>query len=108
MPEDLPGWDVVDDKHEAAAMVAVRPAVEPFRREHRVLRGLHDRWAARPVGEFDNAFDAQQIAAVVARQPAQGAGEIETADGTLEGYGEDSDVVTVRMGAAGKPPPVLG
>src|ERR1051326_6636791 len=61
MPEDLPGGGVVHDKDAGAAMVAVRPAIEPFRREHRVLRSLHDRWAARPIGEFDDAFDAQQI-----------------------------------------------
>ena len=61
MPENLLGRDVMHDKDEAAAMVRIRPAVEPFRREHRVLRGLHDRRPARPIREFDKAFDAQQI-----------------------------------------------
>src|SRR5205823_6178494 len=108
MPEDLLGRDVMHDKDEAAAMVRIRPAVEPFRREHRVLGRLHDRRPARPVGEFDKAFDAQKVAAVVARQTAQGAREIEAADGALKGDGEHCDAVRVRMTLAAKPPPVLG
>src|SRR5437868_4499286 len=108
MPEDLLGWDVMHDKDEAAAMVRIRPAVEPFRREHRVLRGLHDCRPARPVGEFDKAFDAQQIAAVVACQPAQSAREIEAARRFPQLQREDADPVTVPMFGGGEPPPVLG
>src|SRR5205823_5856333 len=108
MPENLLGRDVMHDKDEAAAMVRIRPAVEPFRREHRVLRGLHDCRSAGAIDEFDKAFDAQQIAAAVARQTAQGAREIEAADGALKGDGEHRDAVRVRMTLAAKPPPVLG
>ena len=49
--EDFVGRDVVDDEDEAAALVGIGPGIEPFRREHRVLRRLHDRRPVRAVGE---------------------------------------------------------
>src|SRR5438067_8319419 len=108
MPEDLLGRDVVDNEDEPAALIVVGPAVEPFRREHRVLRRLDDGRPSGAVGKLDDALDAQQIVAAVARQPAEGAGKIEAADLALQSDSEYSDAVAVRMCAAGKPPPVLG
>ena len=35
-----PGY-LMDDKDQAAAPVGIRPIIEPFGREHRVLRRLH-------------------------------------------------------------------
>src|SRR5439155_15192351 len=105
--EDFLGPDVVDDEDQAAAMVVVGPAVEPLRREHRVLRRLDDGRASRAVGELDDALDPQQIIAAVARQPAERAREIEAADLALQSDSEYRDAVAVRMCAA-KPPPVLG
>ena len=64
--EDFVARDVVDDKDEPAAPVGVGPGVEPFRREHRVLRRLHDGRAVGAVGEGDEAFDPQQVGAAVA------------------------------------------
>ena len=54
--ENFVGRDVVDDKDEAAALVGIGPGIEPFRREHRVLRRLHDRRPVRAVGEAHEAL----------------------------------------------------
>ena len=106
--EDLFGCDVVHDEDEPAAVIGIRPIVEPFRREHRMLSGLYDSWAPGPVGELDNALDAQQIVAAITRQPAESAGKIEPGRRLVQLQCEDADAVAVRMLARGKPPPVLG
>jgi hypothetical protein len=105
MPEDLIGRNVVDDKDKPAAAVGIRPVIEPFRREHRVLRRLHDGRSAGPVGELDDAFDAQQVVAAVARQPAEGTGEFEPPDRAFQRDGKHGDSMAVRMldGAAKYP-----
>ena len=108
--EDFVGRDVVDDKDEPAALVGVGPGVEPFRREHRVLRRLHDGRPVRAVGEAHEALDPQQIVAAVLRQPAERAREIEAADRAVEDDREGRDAVGVgRLGAGRRsrrvPPP---
>src|SRR5207248_636140 len=108
MSEDFLGADVVHDEDEPAAVIGIRPIVEPFRREHRMLSGLYDSWAPGPVGELDNALDAQEIVAAITRQPAERAGKIEPGRRLVQLPCEDADAVAVRMLARGKPPPVLG
>ena len=93
--EDFVGRDVVDDKDEAAALIGIGPGIEPFRREHRVLRRLHDSRPVRPVGEAHQPLDAQQIVAAVLREPAERAREIEAADRAVEDDREGRDAVGV-------------
>src|SRR3954463_8008854 len=78
--EDFVGRDVVDDKDEAAALVGIGPGIEPFGREHRMLRRLHDGRPIRAVGEAHKALDPQQIVAALLRQPAESARKVEPAD----------------------------
>ena len=92
MREDFAARNVVDDKDEAAAADVIRPGVEPFGREHRVLRRLDERRLVVAVAERDNAFDAQQIAAMGAGKRAQRLGEIEPGDG-IEDHREAVDAV---------------
>src|SRR6266498_2065196 len=82
-------------------MVGVGPGIEPFGREHRMLRRLHHGRLAGAVGEFNEPLDPQQIVAAVLRQSAEGAGEVEPADRSPERDGKGSDAVTVgvRCGA---------
>ena len=86
----------VDDKDEPAAAVIVGPVVEPFGREHRVLRRLHDRRPAGPVGKLDDALDAQQVGAALAGKPAERAGEVEAARRPAEDGGKGGDAVGMR------------
>src|ERR1051325_1982379 len=102
--EDFVGRNVVHDKDEPAAAVLVRPVVEPFRREHRVLRPLDHCRALRPVGESNEPLHPQKIVAAVLRQPAERAGEIEPAYATVKDDRESSDAMRVRRCLAPPPP----
>src|SRR5215470_194187 len=97
MPEDLLGANVVHDEDEPAAMIGIRPIVTPFRREHRMLRGLHDGRAAKAIGEFDDAFDTQEVVTAVTRQAAQRAGKIEAGGRLPQLEREDAYAVAVRV-----------
>jgi hypothetical protein len=78
--ENLVGADVVHDKGEPTAIVVVGPCVEPFGREHRVLRRLDDGRAPGTVGKRHDALDPQQIVAAVLRQSTERTGKIEPVD----------------------------
>ncbi len=86
----------MDDKDEAAALVGIGPGIEPFRREHRVLRRLHDCRPVGTIGKAHEALDAQQVVAAVVSQPAERAREIEPADRAAEDDRVGRDAVGVR------------
>src|SRR5215831_5104808 len=98
MREDLVARNVVNDKDEPAAMVLIGPVVEPFRRKHRVLGGLHDSRLLEPVGKRNNTLDAQQVGAARAGEAPQSASEVESRDGSFEDHTERIDAVGVRGG----------
>src|SRR4051812_14540270 len=91
----------MDDKDEPAAPVFVRPGIEPFRREHRVLRRLYDGRPVRPVCKTNETLDAQEVVAPVLRETAQRAREVQTADRAVEHDRECRDAVGVRRFAPG-------
>ena len=88
MPKNLGPRDLVHDKVYSAWTAASgrisrpvgRPSIKPFRREHRVLRRLHDCRPIRPIGKKYNPFYPQQIVAVAAGEAAERPGEVETGD----------------------------
>src|SRR5271170_1579355 len=96
MREDRVARNLMDDKNEPAAVVIIRPPIQPLGREQRVLRGLYQRWPVVAVAKRDDAFDAQQIVAIGARQRAQRPGEVEPGQGGVEGYGKAIDAVAVH------------
>ena len=83
------------DKDEPAAPILVGPIVEPFRREHCVLRGLHDSRVLGTVGKAHDPLDSKKVVAALTGEPAERAGEIETADVAAKHHPEGVDAVSV-------------
>ena len=87
---------VVDNKDQPAPAVAVGPIVEPFGREHRVLRRLNQSRLIIAVGKGDDAFDPQQIAAASPGKRAQRPREIEPRHRALQHDREGVDAVAMH------------
>src|SRR5271167_4696471 len=99
MRENFGERNFVHDKDEAAAAIVpgpvLRPGVEPFRREHRMLCGLHHRRPFRAIRKQHDALDPQQIVAAGPGEPTERAGEIETGDRTAETDGKAVDAMSM-------------
>jgi hypothetical protein len=77
MPEDFAARDIVDDEHQPAAVILVRPVVEPLRCEHGMLGRLHEGGAVGPIGEAYDPLDPQEAGAALAGEAPQSAGEVQ-------------------------------
>jgi hypothetical protein len=93
MREDFAARDVVDNEDQPAAVILVRPVVEPFRREHRMLSRLYHGRPLRAVGKAYDPFDPQQVGAALAGESPERAGEIEPAQLAFENHTESIDAV---------------
>ena len=79
--------------------------VEPAWRIHRVLHGMDRRRSARTVGKLNDAFDPQQVFAVLSRQTAKRDRELQPRHRLTQHDDERRDAVGVHRGRRKPLPP---
>ena len=94
---DLGAIEALGDEDDLAAMVGVRPALEPGQIVQQVLRALDHRRAAGLFGDIHDAFHAQQIGPEILLQGVEQEPQRLARDRRLAHEAERGDIAVVQV-----------